>query len=121
MSIILKNKQKIQNSIYDTLEKLGYDVDNKLKDIVKLDVYNFDNIDLKTSIGSYYDIAKDKYPLMPYNKKESIVKISDYNKIAKLFGLKEYTLNDDEYLLLLIIQNMQNSGMRDLRHIQYLI
>ena len=84
-------------SIYDTLEKLGYDVDNKLKDIVKLDVYNFDNIDLKTSIGSYYDIAKDKYPLMPYNKKESIVKISDYNKIAKLFGLKEYTLNDDEY------------------------
>ena len=34
-------------SIYDTLEKLGYDVDNKLKDIVKLDVYNFDNIDLK--------------------------------------------------------------------------
>ena len=26
---------------------------------------NFDNIDLKTSIGSYYDIAKDKYPLMP--------------------------------------------------------
>ena len=86
-------------SIYDTLEKLSYDVDNKLKDIVKLDVYNFDNIDLKTSIGSYYDIAKDKYPLMPYNKKESIVKISDYNKIAKLFGLKEYTLNDDEYFI----------------------
>ena len=86
-------------SIYDTLEKLGYDVDNKLKDIVKLDVYNFDNVDLKTSIGSYYDIAKDKYPLMPYNKKESIVKISDYNKIAKLFGLKEYTLNDDEYFI----------------------
>ena len=86
-------------SIYDTLEKLGYDVDNKLKDIAKLDVYNFDNIDLKTSIGSYYDIAKDKYPLMPYNKKESIVKISDYNKIAKLFGLKEYTLNDDEYFI----------------------
>lgn len=86
-------------SIYDTLEKLGYDVDNKLKDIVKLDVYNFDNIDLKTSIGSYYDIAKDKYPLIPYNKKESIVKISDYNKIAKLFGLKEYTLNDDEYFI----------------------
>ena len=86
-------------SIYDTLEKLGYDVDNKLKDIVKLDVYNFDNIDLKTSIGSYYDIAKDKYPLMPYNKKESIVKISDYNKIAKLFGLKEYILNDDEYFI----------------------
>ena len=46
-----------------------------------------------------YDIAKDKYPLMPYNKKESIVKISDYNKIAKLFGLKEYTLNDDEYFI----------------------
>lgn len=93
-------------SIYDTLEKLGYDVDNKLKDIVKLDVYNFDNIDLKTSIGSYYDIAKDKYPLMPYNKKESIVKISDYNKIAKLFGLKEYTLMMMNILLLLIIQNM---------------
>ena len=86
-------------SIYDTLEKLGYDVDNKIKDIVKLYGYNFDNIDLKTSIGSYYDIAKDKYPLMPYNKKESIVKISDYNKIAKLFGLKEYTLNDDEYFI----------------------
>lgn len=94
-----KQIEDSKNSIYDTLEKLGYDVDNKLKDIVKLDVYNFDNIDLKTSIGSYYDIAKDKYPLMPYNKKESIVKISDYNKIAKLFGLKEYTLNDDEYFI----------------------
>lgn len=86
-------------SIYDTFEKLGYDVNKKIKDIVKLDIYNLDALKLKTSIGSYYDIAKDKYPLMPYDKKESIVKISEYNKIAKLFGLKEYELNDNEYII----------------------
>ena len=86
-------------SISDTLSKLGYDINNNLKDLVEIDVYNLDDITLKTTLGNYYDIIKDKYPLMLYNKKENIVKISDYNKIAKLFGLEEYTLENDEYII----------------------
>ena len=34
------------------------------------------------------------------NTAEQIVKISDYNKIAKLYGINQYELNNDEYIVL---------------------
>ena len=38
--------------------------------------------------------------MLAYKTPEDIVKVSDYNKIAKLYGNKQYELKDDEYLVL---------------------
>lgn len=34
-----------------------------------------------------------------YDMPETIMKLSDYNKMAKLYNLQEYSLNSDEYIL----------------------
>ena len=39
---------------------------------------------------------------------ESIIRVSDYNKIAKLYGEEQYTLNDDEYIVLCNYEQMSD-------------
>lgn len=46
--------------------------------------------------------------MLQYDTSEEIIKISDYNKIAKLYGIQEYELNSDEYIVLCNFGNMQN-------------
>lgn len=98
------NEEQVKDSeisIASTLENLGYDINSNLKDIVEVGIYRTDSVTLKDTIGSFYDIAKDKYPLMMYERLEKLVKISDYNKIAKLFNFAEQTLDNDEYLVVI--------------------
>ena len=87
-------------SITETLKNNGLDM-NVLKDIVEITVYSTDDLTWKDFFGDkYIEIIKTKYPNLLYNTAEQIVKISDYNKIAKLYGINQYELNNDEYIVL---------------------
>ena len=44
--------------------------------------------------------------MLTYDTPESVIKISDYNKIAKLYGNEQYSLNDDEYIVLCDFEQM---------------
>lgn len=87
-------------SARETLEKLDYDIDKYLKDIIEFNTYSTDDILIKDTLGSYYDEAHRLYPLADFNAKEEFIKLSDYNKIARLFNLDELSLNDDEYIII---------------------
>ena len=87
-------------SLRETLANLNFDVDAYLKDIVEFNLYGTEEIKIKDTLGTYYDELKTKYPLMDYENEETFIKLSDYNKLAKLFSLEEYTLNENEYILL---------------------
>ncbi len=52
---------------------------------------------------------KSEIPMLAYDTAEQIVKISDYNKIAKLYGIDEYELNDNEYIMLCDFTSMERS------------
>lgn len=84
----------------ETLANLNFDVDAYLKDIVEFNLYGTEEIKIKDTLGTYYDELKTKYPLMDYENEETFIKLSDYNKLAKLFSLEEYTLNENEYILI---------------------
>ena len=90
-----------------TLETNGYDMNN-LKDIVEITIYATNEWTMKDSLGNYYDEAKLQFSMINYDTPETIVKLSDYNKIAKLYGLEEYTLNNDEYIVICDFDNMTN-------------
>ena len=85
--------------IVETLKNNGLDM-NVLKDIVEITVYSTDDLTWKDFFGDKYIDIKTKYPNLLYNTAEQIVKISDYNKIAKLYGINQYELNNDEYIVL---------------------
>ena len=88
-----------------TLETNGYDMNN-LKDIVEIPIYAIPEWTMKTSLGDYSEKAMQQFSMLAYDTPESVIKISDYNKIAKLYGEEEYSLNDDEYIVLCDFEQM---------------
>ena len=99
---IYNTEEQIEDSRHPvsyTLETNGYDMNN-LKDIVEIPIYAIPEWTLKYSLGNYYEKAKSQFSMLTYDTPESVIKISDYNKIAKLYGEEEYSLNDDEYIVL---------------------
>lgn len=93
--------------ISTTLIQNGYDINN-LKDIVEIPIYTLNEWDLKASLGKYYEKAEVQFPMLAYTVPETIVKLSDYNKIARLYGLEEYQLQDDEYIIICDFDNMES-------------
>lgn len=58
--------------------------------------------------------------MLTYDSAETIVKISDYNKIAKLYGTPQYELKDNEYIMLCEFESMKglrNKALEDGNHI----
>lgn len=103
------------NNISYTLTKNGFDM-NKLKDISEVSIYKIEGFTWETTLGKAADSIKKQFPMMKLDTPEDIMKISDYNKIAKLYGNDEYTLKDDEYLIVgnyQSILNMRNIGLRE--------
>lgn len=89
-----------KTSITDTLELLGFDWKKNLKDNTYVDFYATNEITVKDTLGKEYEKVKKQYPMLLYDSAEPIVKISEYNKVAKLYGNPTYELNDDEYIMI---------------------
>ena len=93
-------KTKIQ-----TLEENGFDM-NKLKDVIEIPIYATNELTWRDTLKPVFEEIQAQNPTLLYDTAEEIVKVSDYNKIAKLYGEKEYSLNDDEYIILCNFDNM---------------
>mgnify|MGYP005807486991 FL=1 len=106
--IIYPTEEQIEDSkhpITYTLETNGYDI-NQLKDIVEIPIYAIPEWTLKYSLGNYYETAKAQFSMLMYDTPEEVIKVSDYNKIAKLYREEQYSLNNDEYIVLCDFDNM---------------
>ena len=97
-------------TVKDTLQRL--DVYKYLKDVVDINIYRLEEITLKDSFGDQIEQIGKDYPLLAYQDKETLIKLSDYNRLAKLYSKKELTLKDNEYV---IISNYKM--MADIRNI----
>ena len=107
---IYNTEEQIEDSKHPvsyTLEINGYDMNN-LKDIVEIPIYTAPEWTLAYSLGDYYETTKSQYSMLAFDSSESIIKISDYNKIAELYGEEQYNLNDDEYIVLCNYEQMEN-------------
>ena len=107
---IYNTEEQIEDSRHPvsyTLETNGYDMNN-LKDIVEIPIYAIPEWTMKTSLGDYSETAMQQFSMLAYDTPETVIKISDYNKIAKLYGEEEYSLNDDEYIVLCDFEQMMD-------------
>ena len=100
-----------QKPISDTLKENGLDM-KVLKDVTEVATYTSTEWTWETSFQSVIESAKENYPMLMYDTAEEIIKLSDYNKIARLYGNREYELAEDEYLVLCDFDNMKN--LRDM-------
>ena len=121
-TIYYTEEQKVDSrkSIVDTLKQNGYDI-SKLKDIVEIPIYTVPEWTWKYSLGNYYETAKAQYSMLAYDTPETLIKVSDYNKIASLYGQEQYTLNDNEYIVLCDFDSMvelRNAALKENSDIQ---
>ena len=92
-------KENLKLSIEEAFKKFGFDFNSNLKNIVKFSLYYDDNVTLKSTLGSYHEIANKQYPFLNYSDYIILVKNSDYNNIADSFHLKKVKLEDNEYVV----------------------
>ena len=106
--VINYTKEQIEDSkisIEETLKNNGLDM-SVLKDVVEIPIYTSNDLTWKDFFGEDYGKVKAQFSKLNYGALEEIVKISDYNKVAKLYGTEQYELKDDEYIVLCNYDNM---------------
>lgn len=89
------SKKTIQESLKNS--GMGTDI---LKDVVEIPIYTSNQLTMGTFFGEYLEEVKAQFSMLAYETPEEIVKISDYNKIANLYGIPTYELKNDEYVVL---------------------
>ena len=98
------NEAQIENSklgVRKTLEAFGINIDDYLQESVEYNSYRMDDLTFGDSLGDSLEYIKNNSTSMiPYNMPEEIMTISDYNKVARFYGNEEYTLADDEYIII---------------------
>ena len=106
--VINYTKEQIEDSkisIEETLKNNGLDM-SVLKDVVEIPIYTSNDLTWKDFFGEDYEKVKAQFSKLNYGALEEIVKISDHNKVAKLYGTEQYELKDDEYIVLCNYDNM---------------
>jgi len=104
-----------KKAISYTLTENGFDMKN-LKDVIEVPIYEKDGFTWEDTLGKTSEQIKEQYPRMRLDTLEQIMKISDYNKIAKLYGNEQYSLKDDEYIIVCNyegIANIRNFALRE--------
>lgn len=102
-------KEQIDNSnlgIVNSLLALDFDLKSYLKESIEFNSYQTPDLTWGDTLGNLLDTIKGQYRYLRYDSKEDIMKISDYNKVARLYGNKEYTLNENEYIIVADFESM---------------
>lgn len=94
-----QQRQDSKVPIKETLQNNELDM-NLLKDVQEILIYTDKELTWGKFFGDKMEEIHTKFPYLMYDTAEEIVKISDYNKIAKLYGIEEYELNENEYIVL---------------------
>ncbi|MBO5389355.1 MAG: ABC transporter permease [Lachnospiraceae bacterium] len=66
-------------------------------DMVELSIYQVENMTWGSSLGDIKDVASEQFPAVRWETKENIIAVSDYNRLAALYGAREIELGADEY------------------------
>ena len=103
------NDDQIKNSHYtakEMFELFDFDITTYFKDYIEVNTYATPDLTMNDTLGSKLDSIRTQFPFLAYDTKETIMKISDYNEVAKFYGIEEYSLKDDEYMIVADFDSM---------------
>ncbi len=97
--------------LFETFKRNEINLLDELKDVTSIYIYKTPTLTYKDTLGSKLKEIQKKFKHLNYDSSETIVKLSEYNSLAKLYGDKTYTLNSDEYLIIGDFESM--TSIRD--------
>ena len=98
---------------FKLLIKFGCNIN--FKDNLTVYYYNT-NLTLRDALGKSASTVEKNFPFMHFDEQEQVISISDYNKVAKLYGNKTYTLKENEYIVIADYDemiNIRNVALKD--------
>ncbi len=112
------SKQEAENakiSIKDSLQQAGIDVNQDFSEAITTYVYTTDTLKQIDSFKPIEAKIKKDYSAVDLTSKEPIMKLSEYNKIAPLYGNEPLTLKDNEFVVICNydeIKNLRNEALQ---------
>lgn len=103
------NDSQIKHSnlgVLETFEIFDFDLTKYLNDYVEVNTYATDDLTMGHTLGTKLDTIRTSFPFLKYDTKEPIMKISDYNEVAHFYGIKQYSLDEDEYIIIADFKSM---------------
>ena len=98
-------------SVSETLVNLDFSIHENLKDVITVNVYATNDLTFGDTLGSYATSVHSQMPYLRLNAAEKIMRLSEYNQVAKRYGKQTYQLQDNEYI---VIANF--GGMIEIRN-----
>ena len=95
-----RSKDSTYSDIVEMCSQNGYDINNDFSEYVDFVTYSDPEFTMEDSMGEMLEEVKDNYLFLAYDTPETIVRLSDYNALMKLYGKDTFTLEDDEFILL---------------------
>ena len=86
------------DNVDDALAKEGFDL-GKLDNKECVKYYVFDDLTMGDTIGEYLTPALNHYTFVTMDSSETLMSLTDYNKLARIFGNEELKLAEDEYAM----------------------
>lgn len=87
-------------SFDEIFKKENININNKISNKLLVSIYNYQDLTFETFLGELYDDISKEYSFLIFDSPERIMSISEYNKVANMYGRKEYSLNKNEYMVI---------------------
>lgn len=99
---INKNKDENGCSIKEEFRQNNIDMEKYFKEIHSLDIYIINQVTQKDVLGETIPEVLEENPSMKLalDGEEQLIKISEYNEIAKLLGKETFELEDNQYIII---------------------
>lgn len=93
-------------TVKEILNELDFDIDSYMEEYIEINTYCSENLTLGDTLGSKFEEIKNKYTYLGYDDEEKIIKLSDYNRLAGIYGKEKFTLNENEYIIIADFDSM---------------
>ena len=95
-----------QYTVLETLDQYDFDLRPYLRDYIEVNTYFTPELTMGTSLGEELTSIQQTFPFLAYETMDPIMKLGDYNKVAEFYGNDQYTLDEDEYLIVADFESM---------------
>lgn len=104
------SQELVENShktVAQMLTDMGFAMENLEDGYVEVSTYTDPALTILSTLGDHQEEVLAQFPLIQWDAAETIIGISDYNRLAALYGNPVYELKADEYIILCTFDSMK--------------
>lgn len=107
-----KKNQTVEDadkSVEEYLAEKGIDPSEEFEEgYVEVSSYIRPELTWASTLGECRDMVMEQFPMLDWEQEEELISLSEYNRMAEYYGISQYELAEDEYILLCTFDTMKN-------------